>query len=100
MMKDGKRTSTLDLFSGSFVLLTGRDGRAWVDAAKKAGAKLPGLQLDAYQIGDEGFVDAYGISLDGATLIRPDGFVASRWRSVSSHADEHLLRELTNILLK
>ncbi len=76
--------STLDLFRGSFVLLAGADGRAWMDAASQAAAQCPGVPLDAHQIHDAGFADAYGISPSGATLVRPDGFVT--WRSVSAAA--------------
>src|SRR6266550_1356306 len=49
---DGRRMSTLDLFRGSFVLLTGSEGDAWMDAAPQAAAKCPGVQLDAHQIHD------------------------------------------------
>ena len=35
--------------------------------------------LDVHQIDDTGFAEAYGITPAGATLVRPDGFVA--WRA-------------------
>jgi 2-polyprenyl-6-methoxyphenol hydroxylase-like FAD-dependent oxidoreductase len=94
----GRRISTLDLFRGAFVLLAGPDSTAWFDAAPAAAARFAGLQLDAHRIVDDGFTEAYGLSSSGATLVRPDGFVA--WRSNSSAADPEsdLTRVLTAIL--
>jgi len=96
--RDGLRISTLDLFKGTFVVLTGRDGRAWIDAAPKAAATCPGLQLDAVRIDDDAFSSAYGITPAGATLVRPDGFVA--WRSVDgvSDAERQLAKALAAVL--
>ena len=83
----GERLSALDLFGGNFVLLAGPRGSAWQDAARAAAGRL-GAGLDAYLVSDEageltdagsGFCAAYGISDDGAVLVRPDGFVA--WRA-------------------
>jgi 2-polyprenyl-6-methoxyphenol hydroxylase-like FAD-dependent oxidoreductase len=93
--RDGTRISTLDLFRGSFVLLTGSEGRAWLDAASTAAAPFPGLQLDAHRIVEPEFPDAYGISPSGATLVRPDGFVAARWSSASASPAEDVTHELT-----
>jgi 2-polyprenyl-6-methoxyphenol hydroxylase-like FAD-dependent oxidoreductase len=76
---DGSRRSTLDLFGRRFVLLAAGDGGAWCDAADATAAEIPGLELDAHRLGNEGFADAYGISPSGAVLVRPDGFVA--WRA-------------------
>ena len=107
--RQGKRISTLDLFTTHFVLLTGPDGVAWRDGAAGAAASL-GILLDFYKVGPAAdLIDpsgdwcaAYGISPTGATLVRPDGFVA--WHSVE-HQDnpqqtletvlKHLLRRDT-----
>ena len=88
LARSGKPLSTLDL-TGGYLLLAGRDGQGWVDAARAAAAALPGgpLPLDAVRVGtdieevDGGFEQAYGISSSGASLVRPDGFVT--WRSAS-----------------
>jgi len=96
--KDGKRISTLDLFRGSFVLLTGSEVRAWMDASPKAAARFPGLQLDAHRIVEPEFPNAYGISPSGATLVRPDGFVAARWPSASGQPADDAAGELTRAL--
>jgi 2-polyprenyl-6-methoxyphenol hydroxylase-like FAD-dependent oxidoreductase len=90
----GQRISTLDLFRGSFVLLAGPDANAWFDAAPKAAARFAGLELDTHRIVDDGFTAAYGISPSGASLVRPDGFIA--WRSVSGSGDP--ARELSRVL--
>jgi putative polyketide hydroxylase len=83
LTRDGQRLSTIDLFGRDYVLLTGPDGSAWVDAARS----LTGTGLQTYCIGGDGdFADperrwhaAYGVTDGGAVLVRPDGFVA--WRS-------------------
>jgi hypothetical protein len=88
--KQGRRISTLDLFRGSFVLLAGANANGWSEAVQAAKAQYSGLQLEVYRIGRDvtdldGFMTAFGITPSGATLIRPDGFVA--WRSVSAVAE-------------
>lgn len=87
VMQDGKRISTIDVLGRSFVLLTGREGRSWKDAAKRV-ASARGLDLQVFCVGPEGdlvdvkdqFRVAAGISPTGALLARPDGFVAMRER--------------------
>jgi len=77
----GERISTIDL-GGRYVLFAGAAGAAWVEAAKAATEGFGALPLDAYCIGREvadlehRFAEAYGISDSGASLVRPDGFVA------------------------
>jgi 2-polyprenyl-6-methoxyphenol hydroxylase-like FAD-dependent oxidoreductase len=81
----GEQLSTLDLFGGNFVLLAGARGAAWREAARDAAGRL-GVGLDCHLVDDgelidtdAGFPRAYGLSPDGAVLVRPDGFVA--WRA-------------------
>ena len=80
LARDGARISTLDLTGTSFVLFTGPDGGAWIDAA----AALP---VEAHQVGatlgdpDGVFLASYGIDSAGASLVRPDGHVAWRART-------------------
>jgi 2-polyprenyl-6-methoxyphenol hydroxylase-like FAD-dependent oxidoreductase len=66
----GPDRSTLDLFGRSFVLLrpAGAEVNGWAP---------PGVEVHAIEA--EGFADAYGISGEGASLVRPDGVVG--WRS-------------------
>jgi hypothetical protein len=88
----GRPVSTIDLFGGSFVVLTGPDGAAWEEAGRAAAGSLPGLDLPVHVVGGEGlrdpearFATAYGLSASGAVLVRPDGFVA--WRSPALPGD-------------
>jgi putative polyketide hydroxylase len=70
-------SSTLDLFGKSFVFLTAGDGAAWQEAARAH-------PIDVHQVTHPDFCDAYGISPQGAVLVRPDGFVAWRAKSADS----------------
>jgi putative polyketide hydroxylase len=84
--RKSQRISTVDLFDGGFVLLTGSQGTAWCQAAVRAARSL-GIKLAAYRIGPEGdlvdpdnqWAQKMGVSLEGAVLIRPDSFIA--WRN-------------------
>lgn len=70
--------STLDLFGGAFVLLTGRaDGLSSNEI--RSVAATTGIPLDHHVIDQPGWSDLYGVNADGGVLIRPDGHVA--WRS-------------------
>ncbi len=72
----GDDRSTLDLFGRDFVVVAGPDGKQWLSAA--AG-------IDAHCLGQE-VAEAYGFGAGGASLIRPDGFVAWRGDDVDSLA--------------
>jgi hypothetical protein len=87
--KGGDRLSTLDLFQQEWVLL-GEDER-WAAAAASAGYLL-GINLVWVGIGDdvlpcdlEEFRKAFGLGTGGASLIRPDGYIA--WRSIDTVTD-------------
>ena len=87
----GDRMSTLDLFGTALVLLTGRDGAPWRDAAGRVRRTL-GVPLGAATVGGAEVHDpsgawpsAYGVDSDGAVLVRPDGHIA--WRSAGAAAD-------------
>lgn len=90
LTRSGERLSTIDL-AGNFVLLAGPDGGKWANAAAEVTRSLSGLPLEAHCVGkdlgdpERRFSAAYGISTSGASLLRPDGFVA--WRSPDDHAD-------------
>jgi 2-polyprenyl-6-methoxyphenol hydroxylase-like FAD-dependent oxidoreductase len=87
LLRNGEPVSTIDL-AGHFVLLAGSGGGDWTRAAAKVTAEFGGLRLDAHCIGidisdpEDRFPQAYGISKEGASLVRPDGFVG--WRSVGA----------------
>ena len=94
VQRAGRRVSTLDLFQRGWVLLS-EDAR-WCAAARAAAG---GVRLEALRIGSD-VVDAagtcamLGIGRTGASLVRPDGYVA--WRSVEGPGDvpEVLLAEV------
>jgi 2-polyprenyl-6-methoxyphenol hydroxylase-like FAD-dependent oxidoreductase len=100
--------STIDLFGRGFVLLTTEQGRAWSDAAREAASAFPRLALQTHLIGspqlkdpDNSFTTTYGIGERGATLIRPDGFVA--WRTgkpAGTDATEHFRAVFAQLLLR
>ena len=90
--RGGTRISTIDLYGKSLVLLAGLEGQAWCDAARSAASKIEGLELETHCIGtamlrdpDLRFNEAYGLTGSGATLVRPDGFVA--WRAKAMQPD-------------
>jgi putative polyketide hydroxylase len=100
--RDGNRLSTIDLFGRGFVLLTGASGTAWLTAARK----LPDdMRLEALVIGDGAIADpdrqwaaTYDIDDAGAVLVRPDGYVAWRSRSMTADPSATLHAVLRHIL--
>lgn len=89
LVRAGQRLSTLDLFGMEFVLLAGRTGTAWCQAAAE-GAHAQRVPFHTFTVGPQGdlvdpdgsWATTYGVEQDGAVLVRPDGHVA--WRSRSS----------------
>ncbi len=96
----GEQLSTIDLFSGHWVLLVGSGGDAWLKAAQRTPAATS-FNLQSYRVGPDGDVrdvdhrwsPAYGVNADGAALIRPDGFIAWRGREASDQP-EKVLRDV------
>ncbi|RSS56442.1 FAD-dependent monooxygenase [Streptomyces sp. WAC06614] len=95
--RSGERISSLDLYEREFVLLSS-PGTPW-RAAAQAVARDLGVRLEAPTVGAAGsdavltteegaealWTHAHGIGVQGAVLVRPDGFVA--WRSPDAEAD-------------
>ncbi len=89
-----RQRSTLDLFGGGWVLLA--DDEQWCSAAVKATDQL-GVALKCLRIRDdvrptdpEAFRAAFGLSKGGASLVRPDGYVAWRALALPEHPFEAL----------
>lgn len=103
LKRNGKDISTIDL-TGDFLLLAGPEGAAWVRAAKSA-AQVLSLPLHAYCIGtdladpESRFAEAYGVTPSGASLVRPDGFVAWRAKSMVEAPEAVMGAALRQILL-
>jgi hypothetical protein len=104
LQRDGERLSTIDLYGGRFVLLTGPQGDAWIDAATAlASAARPELvahRVGGSELGDpeQGWQAAYELDPEGAVLVRPDGYVC--WRNRAGAADPaSVLREVFDQIL-
>ena len=103
--KGRRRISTLDLVGrGQFVLLTGRGGGAWFEAAQ-ATLQSSGVLVNVIQI-DSRFgavrdplgywARVRGTAADGAVLVRPDGHVA--WRAQSAAVASELPAVMAQLL--
>ena len=89
---DGRRISTLDLFGGNFVLLTGPQGHGWRECAKEI------IDLDVHTIQQPEFPDAYGITPSGAVLVRPDAFIGWRAKTDKGASSGSPLQQVRAIL--
>ncbi|WP_116198864.1 FAD-dependent monooxygenase [Amycolatopsis circi] len=93
LRRDGSRLSTIDLFWGEFVLLTGSRSSGWCEAAERVSKQLS-VPVQAYVVGSGGdlvpedreWARAYGVTEEGAVLVRPDAFVT--WRSEGRAGDQ------------
>jgi 2-polyprenyl-6-methoxyphenol hydroxylase-like FAD-dependent oxidoreductase len=85
--KDGTRLSTIDLVGNDFVLMTGPDGSAWIDAAASSTIPIKPVIVGRGDFADpeDRWRDTYGVESTGAVLVRPDGYVG--WRSASTTRD-------------
>ena len=105
--RQGQRISSLDLLDGRFVLLAGPNGVLWCKAAAAVKASL-GIELMVYRIGpdadlldlENGWTARMGVSSEGAVLVRPDGFVAWRSRSLMTSSELLLEQVLSRILCR
>jgi putative polyketide hydroxylase len=87
--RGGERLSTLDLFRSGWVLMA--EDERWDAAARDASARS-GITLESVLIGRDvmppsrdAFRNAYGLDATGASLVRPDGYIA--WRSAGLPGD-------------
>ena len=107
---NGTAMSTLDLYVGEFVLMAGPQGAAWADAAAAAASQV-GVDVVSHIVGGdlvdrsgefaaEPFATAYGIGPSGATLVRPDGYVAWRASDHTPDAADRLATALRHVLAR
>jgi 2-polyprenyl-6-methoxyphenol hydroxylase-like FAD-dependent oxidoreductase len=80
----GGVSSTIDLFDQDFTLLTAEPGSGWRIAADQVKPAL-GLTLRQHVMPPAGWPAPYGVSPEGAVLVRPDGHIA--WRSPDAATD-------------
>jgi 2-polyprenyl-6-methoxyphenol hydroxylase-like FAD-dependent oxidoreductase len=87
----GEGRSTIHLFGREFVLLT--SSQAWADAAAEVSLDVPlrTVVLDSVE-----WQEKYGVGPAGASLVRPDRFVA--WRSVGAGTAADLEGALKKVL--
>lgn len=98
----GDRTrSSLDLLQRSWVLLA--DDELWEKAAAEVGTTLD-MELPCLRFGrelrsddDTELTGVYGLSPRGATLIRPDGYIAWRAPVLPAEPTRELLSALTEV---
>jgi putative polyketide hydroxylase len=101
----GKEVSSLDLIGRDFVLLTGPEGAPWARAgtALAYNSRLP---LSIYRVGadllDIGgkWTERYGVTAAGAVLLRPDGYIAWRARTITSSAATTLREALARVMFR
>jgi putative polyketide hydroxylase len=87
--RGGREISTLDLVGPGFALIAGPEGVAWTEAARRV--ELPAFRFGAELGGDaSAFLARTGLAADGALLIRPDGFIAARWKRAEREAASEL----------
>ena len=106
--KENKKASTLDIRPcGSFALLTGTGGEAWVNASKQVSDEL-GVAIRAAVIGPgKEYLDTYGdyarireIKEHGALLVRPDNIIAWRYDGLPDNPAGTLRDALSQVLGK
>jgi putative polyketide hydroxylase len=101
----GKQVAALDLIGRDFVLLTGPEGAPWARAATTL-AYTRGVPLSIYRVGadlvdvNRNWAQRYGVTPAGAVLLRPDGHIAWRARTVASTASTALREALARILFR
>jgi len=118
---NGKLGSTIDLYGERFVLLTSHYGEKWKSIADKVATAL-NIELDFRLIETPGssatyvdlpihrdkisspftlpFSEAYGITPDGAVLVRPDGYVAWREKSCTENSENNLKEAMSRVLCR
>jgi putative polyketide hydroxylase len=102
--RDGRTISTLDLVGHGFVLICGPDGGAWAEAGHALGRH--DLPMTVRQLGvgltrdTDAVLASLGVELDGAVLIRPDGFIAWRHREAADDPMAMLGAVLSGVLCR
>ena len=98
---NGEEISTLDLLQKGWVLMAG--DKRWEEPARAASERvevdfvLVGGREGVKEVEEGAFAKAYGLGASGASLIRPDGFVAWRAVDMPNQPAEVLIRVLGEV---
>lgn len=105
--RDGERVATHDLLpAGTFLVLAGPSGDAWVQAARSAAAEL-GIAAQAYRVGQDNadltdptgaWAAVRGHEDDGVVVVRPDGHVLFRATSANDNVQDDIRSAFLTIL--
>jgi putative polyketide hydroxylase len=80
LLKDNAQKSTLDLYDHQFVLVCHPEAHDWQEKYQQFPCKIVTIgEHGGYLDKNHDFLEKYGISKQGAVLVRPDGHVA--WHS-------------------
>lgn len=80
LLKDHKKISILSLYEKQFVLVSHPNARYWQKQFKTFPCRIVTIgEIGEYLDKNHDFLEHYGISNEGAVLVRPDGHVA--WRA-------------------
>ena len=89
IQKDGKTISTINLFGDNWVLLS--HNTAWKHVLDKVKENVSvDVVFEAIQNepGPLSFHEAFGVTFNGASLVRPDGYIAWRCATVPGNAND------------
>ena len=95
--------SSIDLFGFNWTLIA--EDERWATAVSKA-KQAVGATMDFVQVGHDvtpprldAFVEAFGIRPSGASLVRPDGYIARRAEDASPQPAVELVEVLKRVSL-
>ncbi|TNE47572.1 MAG: 2,4-dichlorophenol 6-monooxygenase [Deltaproteobacteria bacterium] len=101
-----EKLATLDLCGrGAFTLLTGIGGEGWVEAARDYSA-ASGVPIRTYVVGPgqdvedvyQEWADIREVDEEGCLLVRPDGYIGFRSKSIGDSPNEVLTQAMNQIL--
>ena len=99
--KNGQTVSSIDLFGFNWTLVA--EDEHWTAAVADA-EQATGIKIDLVRIGKDvafpsqnTFPKAFGVGISGASLVRPDGYIAWRMPQASTCSAEDLTEALLRI---
>jgi putative polyketide hydroxylase len=95
IIKGDVKMSTLDMFGKDFVLLTTEP--SWAAGVKALSVIVIRVDADIVFPPETSFGDVFGVGSEGATLVRPDGVVAWRTKSVFNQDNFEEIRRLVGL---